>query len=389
MYNFKEALEEIKNKGFYREISYLDTGQGAHIVIHGKELLLMSSNSYLGLCNDIRLKEAAIAAINKFGVGAGGSRLTTGSYTLHRELEEKLAEFKGTESCILFSTGYAANIGAISGIADRDWIIFCDRLNHASIIDGIRLSGAKLVVYKHCDMKDLENKIKRYHTGKGMIVTDGVFSMDGDIAPVGEIVELAKKHNLMTMVDDAHATGVLGIDGKGTLDHFGLKNEVDISMGTLSKAFASEGGFIAGKRALIDFLRHKAKSFIYSTALAPHNIAVALEALNVVIKEPESRKALAEKSLWFRNKLIEHGFNVPINITPIIPLMVGDSGIAVRFSKRLFNEGIYIPAIRPPTVPDGTSRLRISIMVTHTYEDMEFALQKLVRFGIELKLIKD
>lgn len=389
MYDFKEALNEIKNKGLYRELRYLDAAQGSHTVIDGKEIFLMSSNSYIGLCDHVKLKEAAIAAINKFGVGAGGSRLTTGSYTLHRELEEKLADFKGTESCILFSTGYAANVGAISGVSDKDWVIFCDCLNHASIIDGIRLSGAKLVVYRHCDMKDLESKIKRYHTGKGLIVTDGVFSMDGDIAPVGKIVELAKKHNLMTMVDDAHATGVLGENGRGTLEHLGLKDAVDISMGTLSKAFGSEGGYIAGKRVLIDFLRHKAKSFIYSTALAPHNIAVALEALNIIRKEPDARKALAEKSLWFRNKLIEFGFNVPVNITPIIPLMVGDSETTVRFSKLLFNKGIYIPAIRPPTVPDGTSRLRISIMATHSYEDLEFALQELVCFGKELKLIEN
>lgn len=387
MYNFKEALEWIKKKGLYREMLFLDAAQGPYTVIDGKELLLMSSNSYLGLCDDVRLKEAAIAAINKFGVGAGGSRLTTGSYRLHRELEEKLAGFKGTESCIVFSTGYAANIGTISGIADKDWVIFCDRLNHASIIDGCRLSGAKLVVYKHCDINDLEKKIKMYHTSKGLIVTDGVFSMDGDIAPVADIVALAKKYHLMTMVDDAHATGVLGENGRGTLEYFGLKDVVDISMGTLSKAFASEGGFIAGKRVLIDFLRHKAKSFIYSTALAPHNIAVALEALSIIRREPEARKALAEKSTWFRNKLIDSGFNIPMNITPIIPLMVGDSGIAVRFSMLLFNEGVYIPAIRPPTVPDGTSRLRISIMATHTYEDLEFALKKIVCFGKELKLI--
>lgn len=388
MYNFEESLERIREKGLYREMLYLEAAQGPHTVIDGKKLLLMSSNSYLGLCDDVRLKAAAIAAINKFGVGSGGSRLTTGSYGLHRELEEKLAEFKGTESCIVFSTGYAANLGTIAGIADKDWVIFCDRLNHASIIDGCRLSGAKLVVYKHCDMNDLEKKIKRYHTGNGLIITDGVFSMDGDIAPVGEIVALAKQYNLMTMVDDAHATGVLGENGKGTLEYFGLKDTVDISMGTLSKAFASEGGFITAKKVIIEMLRHKAKSFIYSTAPAPHNIAVSLAALEIIKNEPERRKLLLEKSVWLRNNLIEHGFSVPMNITPIVPLMVGDAGEALIFSKLLFNEGIYIPAIRPPTVPDGTSRLRISIMDTHTYGDLEFALQKLVDIGKQLNLIR-
>jgi 8-amino-7-oxononanoate synthase len=387
MYNFEESIAGIREKGLYREMLYLEAAQGPHTVIDGKKLLLMSSNSYLGLCDDYRLKAAAIAAINKFGVGSGGSRLTTGSYGLHRELEEKLAEFKGTESCIVFSTGYAANLGTIAGLADKDWVIFCDRLNHASIIDGCRLSGAKLVVYKHCDMFDLEKKIKRYHTGYGLIVTDGVFSMDGDIAPVGEIVALAKQYNLMTMVDDAHATGVLGENGKGTLEYFGLEDKVDISMGTLSKAFASEGGFITAKQVIIEMLRHKAKSFIYSTAPAPHNIAVSLAALEIIKNEPERRKLLLEKSVWLRNNLIEHGFSVPMNITPIVPLMVGDAGVALIFSKLLFNEGIYIPAIRPPTVPDGTSRLRISIMETHTYGDLEFALQKLVDIGKQLNLI--
>lgn len=387
MYSFDKDIQTLKDEGLYREMRYLEAAQGSHTFIDGRDMLLMSSNSYLGLSNDIRLKEAAISAINKFGIGAGGSRLTTGSYLLHKELEEKLAEFKGTESCIVFSTGYAANIGTISGITDKDWIVFCDRLNHASIVDAIRLSGAKLVVYKHCDMEDLQNKIKRYHTGKGLIVTDGVFSMDGDIAPLFEIVELAKKHKLMTMVDDAHATGILGECGKGTIEYFGLKEDIDINMGTLSKAFAGEGGFVAGRKELIDFLRHKAKSFIYSTAPAPHIVAVALEALNIIRTEPGTRKDLKEKVIWFREKLIKNGFNVTMNITPIIPLMIGDSKTALILSKILFDEGIFIPAIRPPTVPNGTSRLRISIMATHTYEDMEHTIEKLVRFGKELKLI--
>lgn len=387
MYDFKEDLDEIKNKGLYREIGYLEAAQGSKTVIDGRQMVMMASNSYLGLCDDIRLKKAACQAIDNFGVGAGGSRLTTGSYVLHRRLEEELARFKGTESCIVFSSGYAANIGTISGIADKDWTIFCDRLNHASIIDGIRLSGAKLIVYKHCDMNDLERKIHKYHKGKGLIVTDGVFSMDGDVAPVIDIVKLARRYNLMTMVDDAHATGVLGENGKGTLEYFCLKDEVDINMGTLSKAMASEGGFVAGKRILIDFIRHKAKSFIYSTALAPHNIAAALEALNIIENEPLIRKSLDEKSGWLRSKFIESGFKVPFGNTPIIPLIVGDSKTAVRFSKLLYDEGIFIPAIRPPTVPEGTGRLRISVMASHTYEELELALKNIVLIGKKLMLI--
>ncbi|AEF92960.1 8-amino-7-oxononanoate synthase [Desulfotomaculum nigrificans CO-1-SRB] len=387
MYKFAEALESIKEKGLYREMLYLDAAPGPHTMVGGKQMLLLSSNNYLGLCNDDRLKEAAIATIREFGVGSGGSRLTTGSYRLHRELEERLAQFKGTEACLVFSTGYAANLGTIAGLADKGWVIFCDRLNHASIIDGCRLSGAKLVIYKHCDMNDLEKKIKRYHTGKGLIVSDGVFSMDGDIAPLAEIVKLAKKYSIMTMVDDAHATGVLGPNGGGSVDYFGLQNEVDIQMGTLSKAFAGEGGYIAGKQSLIDYLRHKAKSFIYSTALAPHNIAVSLKALELIQKEPERRKSLLEKSRWFRGELVKNGFDVPMNNTPIIPLMVGEADKAVTFSRMLYDEGVYVPAIRPPTVPNGSSRLRFSIMATHTHEDLAMALQKTIVIGKELGLI--
>ncbi|HHV29511.1 8-amino-7-oxononanoate synthase [Acetivibrio mesophilus] len=387
MFDFEAALKDIKNKGLNRELRNLETAQGPYSVIDGRRMLMMSSNNYLGLCNDIRLKRAAIESIRKFGVGAGGSRLTCGNFTLHRELEERLAGFKQAESSIIFGSGYAANIGAISGIADKSCVIFCDRLNHASIVDGIRLSGAKLVVYKHCDMDDLENKIIRYHTGRGLIATDGVFSMDGDIAPVDRIVKLAKKFNLMTMVDDAHATGVLGENGRGTLEYFGLKDDVDINVGTLSKAFGVEGGFVAGKRKLIDFLRHRAKSFIYSTALAPHNIAAAVEALNIIETGQQARKELAEKSIWLRSKLIKRCFDVPRGVTPIIPLMVGNVDTALKFSMLLYNEGIYIPAIRPPTVPKGTSRLRISLMASHSYDDMEFAVENLVRFGRKLGVI--
>lgn len=387
MDKFAESLEVIKEKGLYREMLYLDAAQRPHTLVDGKMMLLLSSNNYLGLCDDDRLKEAAIAAIREFGVGAGGSRFTTGSYKLHRELEERLAQFKGTEACLIFSTGYAANLGTIAGLADSNWVIFSDRLNHASIVDGCRLSGAKLVIYKHCDMKDLENKIKRYHKGKGLIVTDGVFSMDGDIAPLTEIVKLAKNYALMTMVDDAHATGILGPNGGGSADYFGLQDEVDIQMGTLSKAFASEGGYIAGKQSLLDYLRHKAKSFIYSTALAPHNIAVSLKALEVIQKEPERRESLHEKSRWFRGEFIKNGFDVPMNNTPIIPLMIGEADKAVTFSRSLFEEGVYVPAIRPPTVPNGSSRLRFSIMATHTKGDLEMALQKSIVVGKELSLV--
>jgi 8-amino-7-oxononanoate synthase len=383
-----KSLETIREKGLYRELRYLEAAQGPYSVIDGKKVLLLSSNSYLGLCIDERLKHSAIKAIEKYGVGSGGSRLTTGSYDLHRELELKIAQFKGTEASLVFNTGYMANLGTITALADRDWVIFSDSLNHASIIDGCRLSGAKTVVYRHTDMDDLHAKVKEHQGRQGLIVTDGIFSMEGDIAPLPEIVSIAKRYKLLVMVDDAHATGVLGTDGAGTPEHFGLKGGIDIQMGTLSKALAGEGGYVAGRQCLIDYLRNKARSFIFSTALAPHTIAVSLKAIDIVMNEPEPRRALIANSLWFQDGLKSAGFRILEGITPIIPIIIGEAGAAVRFSSYLLDQGIYIPAIRQPSVPAGTSRLRATLMATHTREDLEGALQKIIQAGRELGLTK-
>jgi 8-amino-7-oxononanoate synthase len=380
-------LERIKAKGLYRELAYLDAAQEPHTVIDGRKMLLFASNSYLGLSNDRRLKTAALEAIEKYGVGSGGSRMISGSYRLHRELEQRLAAFKGAESCLVFNTGYMANLGAIAALADRDWSIFCDRLNHASIIDGCRLSGARLIIYKHCDSNDLRRKIQRYRGTKNLLVTDGVFSMDGDLAPLPELTEIAAENKMFLMVDDAHATGVLGPHGAGTADYFDLPGKVDLQMGTLSKALAGEGGYIAGKRPLIDYLRQRAKSFIYSTALAPQTIAVALRALEIIRDEPKRRLILLDRAECFKNELTQAGLKIPNGNTPIIPVLVGDSGLAVQFSLKLREAGIYIPAIRPPTVPEGASRLRISLMATHTEEDLRLAIDKIVAIGAELGVI--
>lgn len=387
MIDFEQKLKEIKNSGLYREMRYLDDSQKPDTIVDGKKMLLMASNNYLGLCDDIRLKQAIVKAVSEYGVGSGGSRLTTGSYALHYELEQRLAKFKKTEGCLLFSTGYAANVGTISAIVDKDWVIFCDRLNHASIIDGCRLSGAKLVVYKHCDMGDLESKIKKYNNGNGIIITDSVFSMDGNIAPVDKIVSIAKRYNVMTMVDDAHATGVLGNRGAGIADYFGLESQIDIQMGTLSKAFASEGGYIAGKKDLIDYVRHRAKSFIYSTAPAPHNMAVSLKVLDIIKREPDTRKDLLEKSMWLRKELLKNSFQVQLDNTPIIPIMIGEVDKAVEISRVLYRYGIWVPAIRPPTVPKGSSRLRISIMATHSYEELTFVVETLTEVAKKFEII--
>lgn len=388
MQHISEKMQGLKENGLYRKLRYLESAQSPRVIIDGKQVILMGSNNYLGLCNDERLKEAAIDAIHKYGVGAGGSRLTTGSYDLHKILEQKIADFKGAEASIVFNTGYMANVGTITALTDRDWVIFSDRLNHASIVDGCRLSGAQLIRYKHCDMDDLVTKIKKYGNKKNLLVTDGVFSMDGDIAPLPDLVEIAKKHRMITMVDDAHATGVLGKNGAGTPEYFGLENQIDIHMGTLSKAVASEGGYVAGKQILIHYLINHARSFIYSTALSPATIAVSIKAIELIKEMPERRMTLLNHSEYFQQQLLSLGFTITKSSTAIIPIIIGEATTAAKFSELLFEEGIYVPAIRPPTVPTGTSRLRVSLMATHTKEDLDEAMNKIILIGKKLEIIK-
>ena len=386
---FLDELKRIKESGLYRQMKYLQSPQQPYVKIAGKSYLMLSSNSYLGLCNDQRLKQAAMDAMEKYGVGSGGSRLTTGSYEVHKKLEDEIAAFKGAEAALLFNTGYMANVGAISSIAGKDWVIFSDRFNHASIIDGCRLSGAEIIIYEHCDASDLETKAQSHRGRRALVVTDGLFSVDGDIAPLPDIVQVAKKYNMLLMVDDAHATGVLGENGGGTADYFGLQNEIDIQMGTFSKALASEGGFIAGNRGLIDYLANKARSFIFSTALAPATVAVSLRALEIVQAEPRLRQSLAANSAWFREKLREIGFEIMDFPTPIISIVLGPPDLTVNFSNRLMEKNIFVSAIRPPTVPQGTSRLRINLMATHTVDDLAPAIDSMAAIGKELGILND
>lgn len=383
----EEELRTINERGLLREFRYLESAQMPRVKIRGRDVLLLSSNNYLGLCNDERLKIAAIETIDRYGVGSGGSRLTTGSYDLHRRLEQAIADFKRTEAAMVFNTGYMANVGVISALAGKDWIIFSDRLNHASIIDGCRLSGAKTVIYRHADPADLEAKILQHQTVPGLVVTDGVFSMDGDIAPVPEMAEIAHRFGLLLMVDDAHATGVLGAQGGGTSEYFGLQDVVDIQMGTLSKALAGEGGFVAGRKLLIDYLKNKARSFIFSTAISPQMVAVSLRAVEIVKQDTSARKTLQENARWFRQALRQAGFNVPDGITPIIPVIIGDASLTLQLSLKLLEEGIQISAVRPPVVAAGTSRLRITLMATHTREDLNFALETIKAVAGRLGLI--
>lgn len=384
---FDKKLQQIKADGLHRQMRYLESPQGSHVRIAGEDILMLSSNSYLGLCFDDRLRSAAHAALEQYGTGSGGSRLTTGSYDIHKKLEEEIAAFKGTEAALVFATGYMANVGIISAVAGKNWVIFSDRLSHASIIDGCRLSGAEIVVYEHCNPADLERKTSRYRGRQGLIVTDGLFSVDGDIAPLPALVEIARKHQLLLMVDDAHATGVLGKNGGGTADHFGLDGGIDIVMGTLSKALASEGGFVAGSHSLMDCLVNSARSFIFSTAPAPATIAVSIAALDIVRKEPAARETLRGHSLWFRKELRTMGFNVEDHPTPIISIVLGRPDVAVDFSKRLMAKKIFVSAIRPPTVPAGTSRLRINIMATHKKEELTRALVAIGDVGRSLGVI--
>jgi len=387
MENISKALSSIKKNGLYRDFKYLSSEQGPRVNINGKEIILLGSNDYLGLCNDSRLKEAAKDAIDKYGVGSGGSRLTTGSYDLHRELEERIAAFKGTEAALVFNTGYMTNVGIISAICDRRWVIFCDKYNHASIVDGCLLSGARLVRYKHCDMDDLERKIKIYKGDNNLIVTDGIFSMDGNAAPLSDIVRLAKRHDIVIMVDDAHGVGVLGEKGSGTVSYFNLNNEIDIQMGTLSKAIASVGGYVAGKKDMIDYIKNTSRSFIFSTALPPSNIVASIKALDIIESDNKRRTNLLSLAEWMKRSLINIGFCVTDTITPIIPVIVGNPVKAVELGESLLEEGIYIPAIRPPTVPKGTSRLRISLMATHSFNDLKYVLKSIKYHGRRLGII--
>lgn len=384
----QQELQLIEEKGLTRKLRSFSNGNESEIIMNGEKFLLFSTNNYLGLATDFRLRKKAFEGISKYGTGAGGSRLTTGNFVIHEQLECEIADLKKTEAAIVFSSGYLANIGVISSVMKAGDIIFSDAWNHASIIDGCRLSTAKTIVYEHADMVDLEHKLRKSHgDGKKFIVTDGVFSMDGDIAPLPEIVALAKKYNAYIMIDDAHATGVLGNDGRGTADYFGLKDEVDLTVGTLSKAIGAEGGFVATSSIAKNYLLNSARSFIFQTALSPSAIEAAREGISIIQHEPERREQLLNNAKYLRGKLVESGFIVKGGETPIISLLIGDAHEAMQFSEKLMDEGVFIPAIRPPTVPKGSSRLRITVMATHTMEQLNVVINKIKEIGKEMGIV--
>ncbi len=372
---FKQELLQLEKRHLLRRLMIVESYNGPYITINGRKLLLMCANDYLGLAGHPALREAACAAMNRYGFGSGASRLVSGTSALHRELEQKIALFKGTEAALAFNSGYAANTGIIPAIAGEGDVILSDSLNHASIIDGCRLSKAEVKVYRHCDVTHVEDLLKKsFSAHRTLIVTDGVFSMDGDIAPLRELASLAEKYGSVLMVDDAHATGVLGDTGRGTTEHFGLAGQVPVQMGTLGKALGSFGAFAAGGRALIDYLVNRSRSFIFSTALPPMVCAASIAALDIVDREPERRKKLQENRERFVQGLLSLGVAVTDSETPIVPLMIGGSEQAVMVGEKLLEYGIYAAAIRPPTVPVGTARIRTAITATHTAEDIDNAL---------------
>ncbi len=383
-----QTLIDLENNNLLRTLKNVSGAQSAHILIDGKEVLNFCSNNYLGLADDSRLCQAAEKSLRDHGLGSGASRLVCGNFEAHRELEKTIANFKGAEDCLVFSTGYMANLGIISSVCDRNDIIFSDRLNHASIIDGILLSRATFKRYAHKNMENLEQMLKEAQGyKKKLIVTDSVFSMDGDVAPLGDIVRLSKKYNAMVMIDEAHSFGVLGDKGKGLAEQLGLMKDIDIQMGTLSKAVGSFGAYCCGSKKLISFLTNKARSFIYTTAMPSCIAAASIKAIEIIRFEPKRIERLLNNSERMRDELKSFGFDTMETCTPIIPVLIKDSRLTLEFSKKLFDAGIFVQAIRPSTVPKDTARLRVTVMATHFNEEIDFVLEAFKKIGKELCLI--
>jgi 8-amino-7-oxononanoate synthase len=368
-------LQRLNEAGLYRRLRRVDGDQGPTLVLDGQEVVNFSSNNYLGLANHPALREAAKDAIDRYGCGSGASRLISGNMTLHEELEARLAELKGTEAALVFNSGFQANIGIISTLIGEGDVVFSDALNHASIIDGCRLSRAQVCVYGHADLQHLEDCLKLASACRHkLIVTETLFSMDGDEAPLEGIVDLAEKYDAMLMVDEAHATGVYGPDGAGIVAKLGLGSRVPVQMGTLGKALGGFGAYVAGSVAFRELLINRCRSFVFTTALPPAVMAMAIAALDIVKKEPQRRRSLWENCAKLQTGLKTLGYALANSQSQIMPLMVGDADKCMRLSGRLLGRGIFAQGIRPPTVPPGTSRLRITIMATHRSEQLDATL---------------
>lgn len=383
-----DEINALKESGLYNQIRTIESPMDARVQINGRSLLNFCANNYLGLANHARIKQAAKDAIDQYGVGPGAVRTIAGTMTLHDQLETRLAEFKKAEACITLQSGFTANLATIPAIVGRGDVIFSDRLNHASIIDGCRLSRAKIVAYNHNDVDDLRKQLTE-HTeyNRRLIVTDGVFSMDGDIAPLDKIYEAAEEHGVMLMVDDAHGEGVLGTGGRGIVDHFGLHGKVDIEVGTLSKAFGVMGGLVAGRKEIIEWLRQRGRPFLFSSALTVPDTAACLEAVNMLEESTELVDRLWSNGDVFKKGMQQMGFDTGATQTPIVPVMLGEAKLARTFSKRLFEEGVFAMAIAYPTVPQGLARIRVMNSAAHSATDIEQALDIFNKVGRELGVI--
>ncbi len=389
-----DQLNELKQKGTYFRLRVLEDEQAAVCTFDGKQVINLASNNYLGLTTHPKLREAALAATKKYGVGSGAVRTIAGTMSLHMQLEEKIARFKNVEACVVFQSGFTANAGTVSAVLGKDDFIISDELNHASIIDGCRLSKAKILVFRHKDMAHAEQQLASVQNqpGRKLLITDGVFSMDGDIGPLPELCALAEKYGAIMMVDDAHASGVLGRNGRGTIDHFGMHGRVDIQVGTLSKAIGALGGYVCGTRDLIDFLYHRGRPFLFSTSHPPSVAATCIAAFDVLEQEPERIEQLWKNTNFLKSELGRLGFNIggvntPKSETPITPIITGEGRLAMEFSRELFKEGVMATGIAFPTVPEGKARIRTIVTATHTQDELEKALEVIARVGKKLRII--
>jgi glycine C-acetyltransferase len=388
------AMDELRAKGTHFKLRILDDQQAPVCHYDGREVINLASNNYLGLANHPKLIEASLAATRTLGVGSGAVRTIAGTMRIHMELEEKIAHFKNVEACVVFQSGFAANAGTVSAILGKEDFILSDELNHASIIDGARLSRAKIKVFRHKDAAHCEELLKEIanETGHKLVITDGVFSMDGDIGPVDKLAPLAEKYGAIMMVDDAHASGVLGRNGRGSIDHFGVHGRVDVQVGTLSKAIGALGGYVCGSKDLIDFLYHRARPFLFSTSHPPSVAATCIAAFDILEQEPERIERLWANTRYFQEELCRAGFNIggittPATETPITPIIVGEGRAAMEFSRALFEEGVMGTGIAFPTVPEGKARIRLILTSEHTKAQLNRALETLSRVAKRMQII--
>ncbi|QQS38722.1 glycine C-acetyltransferase [Candidatus Woesebacteria bacterium] len=382
-----KEIARLQKEGLITKIRTIESPIGGHIRINGKNLINFCSNNYLGLANNPRIKKAAINSIKKYGVGPGAVRTIAGTMSLHDQLENALAKFKKCEAVIVFQSGFTANLATIPALVGKEDTIFSDELNHASIIDGCRLSGAQVTRYAHNDPKDLEAKLKTCKSDKRLVITDGVFSMNGDIAPLDKLQKIANKYKALIMVDDAHGEGVLGKNGRGIVDHFKLHGKVDVEVGTMSKAFGVVGGYVAGSKSLIAWLKQRGRPFLFSSALTVPDTAASIEAVKILQKSDKLVSKLWKNTKYMKEGMVKLGFDIGKSETPIIPVMLGEAKVAQEFSKLLFEAGIFAMAIGYPTVPQGMARIRVMNSATHTIDDLNKALHAFDEVGHKLKVI--